>query len=163
MPHRRHASFISAVLAAFSFIACSDQSPAAPEATPDGVEHLGRPAEGTLFLFTVYATTGGRGAVLDAYVLDASGNPATAGTAVFQYCSLQGAPAPSAACDAGSGHWVRWGSAGFITSGALEGHALMAYDLAPPSGTTIGFRFRYLGKGSGIANDLSNSADYTWP
>jgi hypothetical protein len=169
MPYRHLGTSIFAVPAALAFVACSDQSPVAPGATADGAQYattLAQPAEGQTYLFTVYATPVGRGAVLDAYVEDASGNPATSGTAFFQYCALQQVPAPSAECDSGSGHWVFWVRAGIIHTdppGPNEGHALAVYDLAPPSGTTIGFRFRYLGQGSGIANETSNSADYTWP
>jgi hypothetical protein len=38
----------------------------------------------------------------------------------------------------------------------------MAYALVPPSGTTVGFRFRYLGQQSGIANRVSASRDFTF-
>ena len=96
MPHRRLAASIFAVLAPFAFTGCSDQSPIAPDASLDGgqnVTPLAELAVGT-YLLTVYATSVGRGAVLDAFVRDASGNPATNGTAVFYYCSRQGAPAP---------------------------------------------------------------------
>jgi len=108
-------------------------------------------------------TGSGLGVILDAYVTDAFGNPAQSGTAVFQFCSLGGKPAPSAGCDTGSGHWARWGSGGIIPSpSTLAGHALMTYDLVPPAGTTIGFRFKYLSDGSGIANGVSAGADHTF-
>jgi hypothetical protein len=38
----------------------------------------------------------------------------------------------------------------------------MAYHLAPAPGTTIGFRFRYSGQGSGIANGTSLPVDFSW-
>jgi hypothetical protein len=164
MPRRRLAACIFAFLAPFAFTGCSDQSPIAPNAGPDGGQNVTTQAElvaGT-YLLTVYATSVGRGAVLDAYVRDASGNPATSGTAVFYYCSRQGVPAPRGACLTGSGNWVRYGSAGIIPTGTKKGHALMAYTEAPPSGTTIGFRFRYT-RGSTIASGYSNSVNYTWP
>ena len=164
MPHNRLAAFIFAALAPFAFTGCSDQSPIAPDASLDGgqkVTPFAELATGT-YLLTVYATTAGRGAVLDAYVRDASGNPATNGIAVFYYCSRQGNPAPRAACLTGSGRWVRYGSAGIISTGTKQGHALMGYTEAPPSGTTIGFRSRYM-QGSTIASGYSNSANYTWP
>ena len=164
VPHRRLAASIFAVLAPFAFTGCSDQSPIAPDASLDGgqnVTPLAELAVGT-YLLTVYATSVGRGAVLDAFVRDASGNPATNGTAVFYYCSRQGAPAPRGACLTGSGNWVRYGSAGIIPTGSKRGHALMAYSEAPPSGTTIGFRFQYT-RGKTIASQYSNAANYTWP
>jgi hypothetical protein len=170
MPHSQLRTFIVGAVAPFAFIACADQSPVSPDATSHDVPYatiLAQPINGTLYQLTVYATTVGTGAVLDAYVLDASGSPATSGAAAFYYCSLQGNPAPSEACLSGSGHWLRYGSAGFIHTdppGPKEGHALLEYTQSPPSGTTIGFRFRYVGQGSGIANAWSdNVADYTWP
>lgn len=164
MTRRRLAACIFAVLTPFAFTACSDQSPAAPDASLGSGPEVTTLAELTVgtYLLTVYATSTGRGAVLDAYVRDASGNPATDGTAVFFYCSRQGVPAPRGACLTGSGRWVRYGSAGIIPTGAKQGHALMGYTEAPPSGTTIGFRFRYT-RGSTIASRYSNSANYTWP
>jgi hypothetical protein len=164
MPRHRLAAFIFAALAPFAFTGCSDQSPIAPDASLDDGQKVTPFAElavGT-YLLTVYATTAGRGAVLDAYVQNASGNPATSGMAVFDYCSRKGNPAPSAACLTGSGRWVRYGSAGIISTGAKQGHALMGYTEAVPAGATIGFRYRYT-RGSTIASGYSNSANYTWP
>lgn len=165
MPHRQLARFILAVLAAFAFVACSDQSPIAPTATPDGVQHLtilAQPSKGT-YTMSFSPTSSGLGVILVAYVLDASNQPAQSGTAIFEFCSLRGVPAPSTDCDNGSGSWVHFGSAGIIPSPSpLEGHALLTYDLVPPSGTTIGFHFRYLGMGNGIANGTSLSGDHTF-
>ncbi len=87
-------------LAAFALVACSDESPIAPNDVQN-VTTLARGAtQGTLYQLDVRPA--GLGAVLDAYVLDAAGEPATDGTAVFYYCSLQGNPAPSTACVTGS-------------------------------------------------------------
>lgn len=170
MPCSRFRNFIVGAIAPWAFIACADQSPVSPDATSDNASYaivLAQPTVGALYQLTVYATTVGTGAVLDAYVLDASSSPATSGSVAFYYCSLQGNPAPSEACLTDSGHWVRYGSAGIIHTdppGPKEGHALLGYTESPPSGTTIGFRFRYIGQGSGIANAWSdNVADYTWP
>ena len=167
MPHSRFRTFIVGAVAPFAFVACAGESLVVPQATPQDVRHatiLARPADGTLYQLSVYATTIGTGAVLDAYVLDAFGTPATSGSVTFYYCALQGNPAPSETGLTGGGHWVRYGSAPIIDSGPKQGHALMAYTESPPSGTTIGFSFRYIGQGSGIANAPSdNVADYTWP
>ena len=163
MPHRHLPGFILAVLAAF-VVACSDQSPVAPDNTPENFRSdpiLAQPSEGT-YTISFLPTSSGLGVILVAYVADASG-PAEGGSAIFQYCSLQGEPAPSADCDTGSGGWVLWGKAGIIPPPSeLAGHASMVYGLVPPSGTTIGFRFRYIGQGSGIANGVSESADHTF-
>jgi hypothetical protein len=167
MSHSRVRTFIVSALAPFAFVACASESLVVPQATPQDVRYaitLARPAAGTLYQLSVYATTLGTGAVLDAYVLDAFGAPATSGTVAFYYCSLRGNPAPSETCLTGGGHWVRYGSAGIIDTGPNQGHALLGFTESPPSGTTIGFRFRYSGQGSGIASAPSdNVADYTWP
>jgi hypothetical protein len=158
--------FTCAVLASFTFIACSDQLPLSSDLTSDNVESptvLARGAlEGTLYQLDVRLN--GLGATLDAYVLDAAGEPATDGVAIFYYCSLQGNSAPSTACGTGSGRWRRWGSVRFSPRPATDpalGHALMAYDEAPSSGTTIGFRFRYT-RGTTIASQYSNTDDQSW-
>ena len=160
MLNRHLATSTFAGLAAFALVACSDQSPIAPNDVQN-VTPQANLVVGT-YLQTVYATTVGRGAVLDAYVRDASGSPATSGTAVFFYCSRQGVPVPKGACLTGTGRWVRYGSAGIIPTGTNQGHALMGYTEPPPSGSTIGFRFRYT-QGTTIASRYSNAADYTWP
>jgi hypothetical protein len=166
MPHRQLAASVFAALAPFAFTACSEQSPLGSDTTSDNVESptvLARGAvEGTLYQLDV--TPDGLGARLDAYVLGAAAEPATDGVAVFYYCSLQGNPAPSTACVTGSGRWRRYGSVAFFPRPAGDpalGHALLAYDAAPSSGTTIGFRFRYT-RGTTIASHDSNTDDQTW-
>jgi hypothetical protein len=154
-----------------SAFACSDRSPVAPQ--PQATVAL-QPATiqaqvvaGT-YLLSFRPTSSGLGVVLAGYVAElVSGAPAESGTATFQFCALGSTPRPSADCDSGSGHWVRWGSAGIIPSPSTDvGFALMTYDLVPTPGTTIGFRFRYNGKSrgasSGIANGVSPSADHTF-
>lgn len=167
MPNSRFRTLIVGALAPLASVACAGESLVAPHATPQDVRYaaiLARPAEGSLYQLSVYATTFGTGATLDAYVLDAFGAPATDGSATFYYCSLQGNPAPSGTCLTGGGRWARYGSAGIIDAGPNQGHALLGFSASQPSGTTIGFRFRYSGQGSGIASASSdNVADYTWP
>jgi len=167
MPHSRFRTFIVGALAPFAFLACAGESLVVPRATPQDVRYAtlqARPADGTLYQLSVYATTIGTGAVLDAFVLDAFGAPATSGAAVFYYCSIRGNPAPSETCLTGGGRWARYGSVGIIDIGPNQGHALMTFSESQPSGTTIGFSFRYSGQGSGIASAPSdNVADYTWP
>src|SRR5215203_164961 len=167
MPHSRFRAFIVGALAPFALLACAGESLVVPLATPQEVRYatiLAQPADGTLYQLSVYATDFGTGAILDAYVLDAFGAPATGGSVTFYYCALQGNPAPSETCLTGGGRWVRWGSTSIIESGPNQGHVVMAFTESQPSGTTVGFSFRYIGQGSGIANAPSdNVADYTWP
>ena len=167
MSRSRFRTFIVGALAPFTMVACADESPVAPHATPTDVRYATIPAratEGTLYQLSVYATTGGTGAVLDAYVLDASGAPATSGTAVFSYCSFRGNPAPSETCLTGGGRWARYGSAGIIRCWSELGTRTDGLHQSQPSGSTIGFSFRYSSQGSGIASAPGdNVADYTWP
>src|SRR5215203_4843621 len=167
MPHFRFRAFIVGALAPFALLACAGESLVVPQATSQDVRYatiLAQPADGTLYQLSVYATDFGTGAILDAYVLDAFSAPATSGSVVFYYCSLQGNPAPSETCLTGGGRWRRYGSSGIIGAGPNQGHALLTFTESQPSGTTIGFRFKFSGQGSGIASAPSdNVADYTWP
>jgi hypothetical protein len=162
MPHHQLAARIFAALAPFAFSACSEQSPLGADDVESPAVLARGAAEGTLYQMD--ARPAGLGAVLDAYVLDAAGEPATDGSAVFYYCSLQGNPAPSTACVTGSGRWRRYGSVRFFLRDATDshlGHASLVYDAAPSSGTTIGFRFRYT-RGTTIASQYSNTDDQSW-
>jgi hypothetical protein len=103
---------------------------------------------------------------LRVHVEDAQNQPATGGTVTFQYCSLKGRPpndfdradeAPSSACDDGSATWAVLGQA--AVDGA--GNAEFAF-CCPQVARTVGFRGKYMGKGSGIANGLTDPEDFTW-
>jgi hypothetical protein len=85
---------------------------------------------------------------------------------IFQYCSLKGLPpnditrpdeAPSAACANGTAAWAN------LTTMPIDqsGNAYLDFGvvLIP---RTVGFRFRYLGQGSGIENGVSEPRDFTW-
>jgi hypothetical protein len=185
MPRRKLACLIVAVLVAGASVACSDQSPVAPGATPDGVGNpslLSQPAPGSYVISYFTSGTGGLVPVnslpvctvlacpeliLGAHVEDAAGDPAQGGAVIFQYCSLKGLPpndieradeAPSAACASGLGTWANLGSAVPVT-GSGDAYLDFGFVLIP---RTVGFRFRYLGQGSGIANDTSAPEDFTW-
>ena len=164
MPRRNLASALTAALAAGALVACSDQSPLAPYGTPEGLQSattLAQPAKGT-YTLSFRPTVSGLGVILVAFVTDASGNPATSGTAVFYFCTLDGKPAPSSDCP-GSGGWVHAVSAPIIPFSPNTGFAFAVDDdLVPPAGTTIGFHFRYLGQGNGIANGVSLPEDHTF-
>lgn len=165
MTHHRLTHRILPVLAACACVAWLVQSPVAASATPDTSPHVTMATRSVAGTYTMLfrPTISGLGVTLDAYVTDASGAPAQAGAATFEVCSLQGTPAPHAICDGGSGSWKRYGTSGFIFSPSpLAGHALLAYTGAPAAGTIIGFRFRYSGRGSGIADGVSASVDHTF-
>ncbi len=99
----------------------------------------------------------GQELVLKAHVQDTSGNPAQRGEVIFQDCEVKNSPGPSAACDSGSGVWAHV----FQMSVDASGNALVDYGfISIPE--TIGFRFRYIGQGSGIANGVSKSGDVIW-
>jgi hypothetical protein len=95
--------------------------------------------------------------VLKAHIEDGSGHPATRGSVIFQDCSLRGGPAPSAVCVSGSGAWSH-----IITMPVDQfGNASVDFGFVS-NPRTIGFRFRYIGQGSGIANGASAPGDVTW-
>ena len=99
----------------------------------------------------------GRELVLKAHVQDTSGVPAQRGEVIFQDCEVKNSPVPSAACNSGSGVWAHV----FQMSVDASGNASVDYGfISIPE--TIGFRFRYIGQGSSIANGASKSADVTW-
>jgi hypothetical protein len=95
--------------------------------------------------------------VLKAQVEDSSGHPAQRGSVIFQDCEVMNHPAPFEKCDSGSGTWS------FISTMRVDtnGNAEVDYGLVSTP-ETIGFRFRYLGQGSGIANGVSAPMDVTW-
>lgn len=104
--------------------------------------------------------------ILGAHVADNSGAPAQGGLVTFQYCSYKGLPpnditradeAPLDACANGSATWRN-----LITLQLNgSGDAYMDFGIVQIP-RTIGFRFRYTGQGSGIANGVSEPKDYTW-
>jgi hypothetical protein len=106
-----------------------------------------------------YETPVDTAVLLNAHVTDSSGRLASSGLLIFQDCLLKGVPAPSSACDSGSGLWSN------IQEVPFRG---FTFDIRIPYGIvstpqTIGFRFRYLnGEKIGIANGISNSIDVTW-
>jgi hypothetical protein len=165
MPHSHLASFIFAVLTPCAFSACSDQSPAAPDATPDGVQYattLAQPVLGSYtltFFFDAFNII-----TLQAHVTDDLGNPAQSGVVIFQYCSYKGFPrydvtrideAPISACADGSAKWVTLATVPVNASGDafVEVGPVNIVDV-------IGFRFRYVGQGSGIANYTINPVNW---
>lgn len=104
--------------------------------------------------------------ILGAHVSDGNGEAAQRGRVVFEYCSLRGLPpnditrpdeAPSAACDTGSATWATLTGIELNASG--NAYLNFGVVLIP---RTVGFRFRYVAQGSGIASRESDPADFTW-
>jgi hypothetical protein len=104
--------------------------------------------------------------ILKAHIEDGSGVPAQRGVATFQYCSLKGLPpnditradeAPSAACETGAGTWANL--AGLKVNESGDAYLDFGVVLIP---RTVGFRFRYIGQGGGVANGVSAPMDFTW-
>jgi hypothetical protein len=165
MSHRTLALIVALVAGAVS--------PIAPAAQPTpGTYELsflrsdGQPINPDSTLFV------GEELVLQAHVTDGSLVDAQSGAVTFQYCSRQGGrsllqtdPAPSSACDIdGTGHWI------FITTfkvdagtcpGLGTGYACVNFG-AIGSPRTVGFRYRFTGQGSGIANATSEARDVSW-
>jgi hypothetical protein len=126
----------------------------------------GQPIGSTLFV--------GQELVLHAYVADSLGTPASRGQVVFQVCTRGGHaipndPQPSSACDID--HTASWVSLTFprlpldgttclscLPAGL--GNACLGYG-SVQSVRTVGFRFKYLGQGSGIANGI-DTKDVSW-
>ncbi len=103
--------------------------------------------------------------ILKAHIEGASG-PAQGGVAIFQYCSLKGLPpnditrpdeAPSAACEDGSATWANVASLKVNESG--DAYFNFGIVLIP---RTVGFRFKYVGRGSGIEKGTSAPMDFIW-
>jgi hypothetical protein len=185
MPRRKIASLMVALLAAGALVACSDQSPVAPRAGPDGggdQSLLSQSVPGTYELSFLKSGLNGlepvsslsvcaEGSVCEELILgahvEASGGPARSGTVIFQYCSYKGLPpnditradeAPSAACEDGSATWANL-PPGVPIDPSGDAYRDFGLVMIP---RTVGFRFRYLGQGSGIANGVSAPGDFTW-
>jgi hypothetical protein len=183
MPRRKLACLIVAVLVAGAFVACSDQSPVAPGATPDGVGDASLLGKALLGLYQLSFVSGGQevsslpvctpGSVcqelgLKATVVDASGVPATSGTVAFEYCSFKGLPpndperadeAPREACKSGDGTWARLITVRVDASGNIPVVSFGVVFIP----RIVGFRFRYTGgQGSGIANGESAPENFRW-
>jgi hypothetical protein len=162
------ANVIAALAILFSSAACSDQSPLAPEAPDELRLGVSAPQGSYVISFLIEAPGGllpieegvsvptGSFLVLKATVRDNAGNLATAGTVTYEFCWAQGDYAPKAACDSGNGRWKRHWSVRVDPVGSL-----MAFGSCSTP-RSIGFRFTYSGKGSGIASGTSMAKDFTW-
>jgi len=106
--------------------------------------------------------------ILGAHVEEQSSElPAQGGAVSFQYCSYKGLPpnditradeAPTAACDSGLATWNDLRQRSKVNESG-DAFGFFGIVLIP---RTVGFRFRYIGQGSGIANGMSLPRDFTW-
>jgi hypothetical protein len=172
-------------LSTCSIIACSSQSPLAPggvaaSGSVDARQSAGVPG---VYSLTFWSYVNGSyqevsslpvrtsSLFLKAEVTDLSGNPATAGTVTFEYCSYGGRTnditnadeAPKEACEQGQAKWARLASrtVGTLTCPAVvNGSACYGMDSVQIP-RTIGYRFRYAGKGS-IASGTSPARNFVW-
>jgi hypothetical protein len=177
MAPRNLARLLVVIVGAAALVACSDQSPVSPSANPRPSPEMGAlartAASGSfqLSFFTnglvpVSSLTVFQELILGAHVADGSGAPAQGGSVTFQYCSLKGGPpndinradeAPSAACATRDASWANLISVPVDASG----NAYMNFGFVSIP-RTVGFRFKYTGQGSGIANGVSGPSDFTW-
>ena len=105
--------------------------------------------------------------ILEAHVTDTTGQPVEGGLVTFQYCGYRGFPrfdidrpdeAPSSACAAGgTGNWRPLGTMHVDSSGV----ARFNFGIVEIP-RTVGFRFRYSGRGSGIENGECLPEDFEW-
>jgi hypothetical protein len=104
--------------------------------------------------------------VLKAHITDSAGLPAQGGSVTLQICVIAGNDfgdlhrhwAPSAECDNGPGEFNNYGASFQLNE---SGDAFIFFGIIT-NPRTIGFRFRYSGHGSGIANGMSGPKDFTW-
>jgi hypothetical protein len=176
MERPNRANVLVGLITTFAILACSEQSPVGPDGAPDAGRGANLAAQvvpgcyGLSFLNNslqpVSTLVVLNEAVLKAHVDNCAGNAAQRGAVTFQYCSLKGGPpnditradeAPSAACATGEGNWARLVTVQVNASG----DALMNFGYVSIP-RTIGFRFKYLAQGSGIASGVSDPADLTW-
>jgi hypothetical protein len=177
MGRRNLAGYLAVGGAAFALVACSDQSPVAPSASarPTDVAVFARTAAASGSFQLSFFTSGLQPVsslpvfeelILGAHVTDGSGAPARGGSVTFQYCSLKGGPpnditradeAPSAACATRDASWANLISVPVNASG--DAYMNFGFVSIP---RTIGFRIKYTGQGSGIANGVGAPSDFTW-
>lgn len=166
MAHQKPTLHLAILLASGGLAACAEPSLVEPGAVPDARREA-QAAPGSYQLsFLKETPTGlapaadaepvGTYLVLKSEVRDASGILAQVGTVTYEYCWGKGDYAPKASCEGGSGSWRRHLAVRVDPIGSLVGFG------ACTSPRTIGFRFTYTGRGSGIASGVSQSRDFTW-
>jgi hypothetical protein len=161
---------VVALVAALALPACSERSLVAPDASPGGVSFAAiQSLPGTYVLSFMIETSSGLGPIADGIaaptgtylvlkseVRDNGGTLATVGSVTYEYCWSRGNYAPKSTCDSGAGSWRRLFSMSIDPVGQLAGFGSCS---TPRS---IGFRFTYAGRKSGISDGVSASKDFTW-
>jgi len=172
--------FIVTLAGTVTLAACSNEPPVGPSASPSlgGASALAARAVPGSYELSFLARVDNvlqpvstlpvmsQELILRAHVEDAAGIAAQRGRVVFEYCSLKGLPpnditradeVPFEACEQGAATWAHLLS---IEVNEL-GEASMNFGIVQIP-RTVGFRFRYLGQGSGIASAVSMARNFTW-
>ena len=178
-----------AVVAATAVSACSGESPVAPTSpvVRAAVEQNARPSQGAPGRYELTFTTYRNGTytevsslpviseelTLKAYVTDSAGQPATAGSVTFEYCSYRKGPAndiarpdeaPLEACADGTGSWARLASISVTEQRCPRlgiGYACYNFGIVRIP-REVGFRMRYDPKNSGIASGGTLPKNFVW-
>jgi hypothetical protein len=171
---------IVALLGASAVVACPGQSPVSFDAADDPVASLPPLSQAGAGSYQLsFFKNGPSGLepvsslpvlsdelILGVHVADQFGIPAQRGAVIVQYCSLKALPpndinradeAPSQNCEDGSATWANLGSASVDASG----NAYLDFGVVMIP-RVVGFRCRYLGQGSAIANGVCAPMDFTW-
>lgn len=172
MSHHRLTALIYAVLASSPLLACSEQSLIGPGAALDGTVDPSLRLAAVPGSYALDFSMSGPELILTAHVEDHLGNPAEGGVVTFQYCSLKGRPrndisqpdeAPISACADGSARWVTLGRIGIEEpidpQQSPTGNASLNFGVVQVV-NIIGFRYRYDGQRSGIADATSAPEDW---
>ena len=165
---RHNPRLILAIVSAAALAACAEQSPFAPGTAADLAEGAGVLAQPVVGSYELDFSSSGSELILTAHVEDSQGNPAQEGFVVFQYCSYKGLPpgdpsqpdeAPSSACEDGSATWATLAARIPVDA---SGDASLDFGVVSIV-EVIGFRYRYVGQGSGIANWTTEGEDWIGP
>jgi hypothetical protein len=165
---RNRVNAIAALAAILALAACSERMPVAPTAgsVDTRVATQGAATGSYVLSFLKETSTGlvaaadtepvGTYLVLKSEVKDAFGNVAQSGSVTYEYCWSHGNYAPTAVCNSGAGSWRRHMTMAIDPVGQLSGFGSCS---TPRS---IGFRFTFAGRSSGIASGVSEARDFTW-
>jgi hypothetical protein len=178
-----------AVVAATAVSACAGESPVAPTSpvVRAAVEQNARPSQGVPGRYELTFTTYRNGTytevsslaviseelTLKAYVADSAGQPATAGSVTFEYCSYKKGPAndfsrpdeaPLEACAEGTASWARLASISVTEERCPRlgiGYACYNFGIVRIP-RAVGFRMRYDPRSSGIASGGTLPRNFVW-
>ena len=152
-------------------LAACTQSPMAPDAPSANlgsqVQLEARAVPGTYDISFLKATQSGPQPIvntlgvgetlaLKAEIRDSAGLPAAAGTVAFQVCKRDNDFAPSSACEGAGGKWST------LLTIHFDAGAPAVHFGSCSTPRTIGFRVRFSGQKTGIANGVSPARDVSW-